>query len=98
MVQTSVVGKIVGSICAFFCIVSISIPLAIVASNVSDYYKYDERMKKILKQMESKNSQNPVDSDTKSWEGSDKVWLKASLNLTILLEYLFLICLFIYDF
>ena len=73
MAPTSAVGKIVGSICAIFGIISISLPLAIIASNFSDYYKYDERMKKILKQMELKNSQNHVDSDTKSGEGSDKV-------------------------
>jgi hypothetical protein len=74
MTPTSNVGKMVGSICAIFGIISISLPLAIIASNFSEFYKHDERKKKILKQMESKNSKNKIyiDSDAKNGEGSDK--------------------------
>ena len=77
MTPTSTVGKMVGSVCAVFGIISISLPLAIIASKFSDYYEHDERKKKILKQMQSKNSyyKNYIDSDTRSGEGSDKALL-----------------------
>lgn len=55
--ETSV-GKIFGSICAIFGILTIAMPLAIISTKFQDFYKHDQKKQKYLQKLEKPKVSN----------------------------------------